>query len=95
MTTDEFHYALKACDFYHTATGGGCDALVRHLPDGARIILTCAEDPSVPEADEDVCIGYIADDGSQLTWTTSAQEALQFARNMAYCPSPAFLAEFI
>lgn len=101
MTTPEFHEALRECDFYRTGTGGGCDALIRTFPDDARIILTCAEDPSVPEADEDVCIGYIGADhgpsltprqGSYLAWTTTADEALRFARNLYYCPEgPPFL----
>jgi len=99
VTTNEFHSALHDSGFYRTGTGGGCDALIRTFEDDARIIMTCAEDPSVPEADEDVCIGFIFCNHKQggcefptLQWTTTADEALRFARNLTYYPEgPPFL----
>ena len=92
MTTTELHIALNECGFYRTGTGGGCDAFIRLFGDGAwsdeypdaYLIMTLAEDASAPEADEDVTIGFYAENGSTLTWTATAQEALNFARSVFY-----------
>lgn len=93
MTTPELHIALNQCEFYRTGTGGGCDAMIRLFGDEgawsdeypeAYIMMTQAEDPSGPEADEDVCIGFYAANGSSLTWTCTAQDALNFARSLTY-----------
>lgn len=93
MTTPELHAALNECGFYRTGTGGGCDAMIRLFGDvdawsdeypDAYLIMTQAEDPSAPGTDEDVCIGFYAENGSSLTWTCTAQEALNFARSLTY-----------
>lgn len=92
MTTIEFHNALHDCGFYRTDTGGGCDAMVRTFPDDARIMLTCADDPSVPDGIEDVCIGILPSDGSHYYWTATAKEALHFALSVDRADS--VIAEF-
>jgi hypothetical protein len=105
MTTAEFHERLRQHAFCKVGTGGGCDALVKHLlhikevacdlhPTNpnikiislehprhvGEIMLTAADDPSAPEADNDVQI-TVRMDGSdhEITWIASPQETLNFA----------------
>jgi hypothetical protein len=99
MTTTELHIALNECGFYRTGTGGGCDAFIRMFNDknagcdplcvfedcpDAYIMMTQSEDPSAPEGNEDVYIGFYAENGATLTWTATAEDALKFARSLTY-----------
>lgn len=44
-------------------TGGNCDAWFYHFEDGTYLMITHAEDPSVPEFDhEPVTVGHYRDD---------------------------------
>jgi hypothetical protein len=79
MTTTELHIALNECGFHRTGTGGGCDAFIRMFNDknagcdplcvfedcpDAYIMMTQSEDPSAPEGNEDVDIGFYAENGA-------------------------------
>jgi hypothetical protein len=84
MTTPEFHEILNNCGFYRTNTGGGCDGMIRMFSNvsDSYIIMTQADDPSAPEANEDVTIGFYASNGENLYWTATAAEAISFARSL-------------
>jgi hypothetical protein len=98
MTTEEFHAKLRNELFYKIGTGGGCEALVayRYMEPPSRIgeteiMLTAAEDPSLPEADEQVQITIRIKDGlaasHEVTWITSPEETLAFAKSVSVWPN--------
>jgi hypothetical protein len=95
MTTEEFHAKLRNELFGKTGTGGGCEAFVayRYMEPPSRvgeleIMLTAAEDPSLPEADEQVQITLrIRGCDFEVTWITSPEETLAFAKSVSVWPN--------
>lgn len=55
------HYGFKV-----VGTGGGCEALIRPLPDGRTIWLTDLGGLTLPVTAEDALIGLFSDEGEQL-----------------------------
>lgn len=50
-------------------TGGGCTALILELTPNHYLMVTHAEDASVPEAAEPHCVGEYVDDEAVNYWT--------------------------
>lgn len=95
MTTEEFHAKLRNELFHKIGTGGGCEALVayRYMEPPSKqgeteIMLTAAEDPSLPEADEQVQITIrIKDCDYEVTWVASPEDTLAFAKSVSVWPN--------
>jgi hypothetical protein len=95
MTTEEFHEKLRNELFYKIGTGGGCEAFVAYCymeppsKEGeTEIMLTNFEDPSLPEADEQVQITVrVTDSNYEVTWVTSPEETLAFAKSVSVWPN--------
>ena len=62
-TTTEAKHVVKAAI---VNTGGGCEAIEVTLPDGRTLLITAAEDPSLPEAGEAFSIGLYGTDGGEI-----------------------------
>ena len=53
-----------------------------------EIMLTAAEDPSLPEADEQVQITVrVTDSDYEVTWVASPEETLAFAKSVSVWPN--------
>lgn len=74
MTTHQYHTAIQSHGFSQIETGGGCTAFSKVDDDGAELLITAQDDPSVPTVDD---VAILSRDGEILGEFT-ADELVKF-----------------